>query len=203
MAVETSLLDRGMLELHLGDSVADCLVAANAEIICRLQQVILIVGRMGIMTAHAVPLGGYLMSTEGLGRNDFVVAFDADCFRGRVQKLSVGTSMGIVTSRALRCLHWRVNELALQLFLEIGMAIETKLPLGSRFEFELVLCACERKCEGEGYRKQEQDPMIFGTHQVSSPHVLRPMPRLGDVAFVTRSRCEGWVDILPEEFGIV
>jgi len=113
MAIEASVIDRGVFEFNFRDAVADCLVAANAEIISRLQQVILIVGRMGIMTAHAAPLDGYLMSTEGLGRNDRVVAFDADCFRGRVQKLSVSTSMGIVTSRALRRFHGRVNELAL------------------------------------------------------------------------------------------
>ncbi len=96
------------------------------------------------MTLHAIPFHGNLVRTDGFVWKDFLVAFKADHTWSRVQKLSVGSSMRIVTSGALASLHRGVNELTFQLFLEIGMAVQAKLSFGSGLQLELILPVASR-----------------------------------------------------------
>jgi len=139
MAIQASPLDRVVLELDFRDGVADRLVAPNAEFIPGLQQVALIVGGMWIVTLHAIPFDSDLMGADGFVGNNSFMALEAHPSCRRIQKLSVGRGMRVVAPGTLGTLHRGVYELAFELFLEIGMAVETQLPVGPRLELELIL----------------------------------------------------------------
>ncbi len=91
------------------------------------------------MALRAISFDGYLVRTHRLLRNYLVVARQADCARRSSQKLSVNRCMRIVASDAFGRLHRGVHKLALELFLEIVMAIEAKLSFCSRLQSELIL----------------------------------------------------------------
>ncbi len=62
----------------------------------------------------------------------------------------------IVASDTLCRLHGGVHELALELFLEVGMTVETQLPFGSRLQPELVLGVDDRNGEdGQPHESQK------------------------------------------------
>ena len=139
VAVQATTLDRAVLEFDFRDGIAKGFMAANAEVVPGLQQVAFVVGGVWIMAPHTIPLNGYLVSTDRLLGNDVVVALQADRTRRRVQELAVGGGMRIMASGTFGRLHRSVNELALELLLEVVMAVETKLSFGPRLQSELVL----------------------------------------------------------------
>ena len=137
MTGETPFSHRGMLEPDLGQSFAHRLVAVQAELVPTLNQVELVVCRVRVMALHAAPLAHGFMDAAGTRRHDGAVAEAADIAGFGREQLAVGRSVRTMAADAFAGLEGRVDERLLDLILQVGMAVQTELAVGSGLELEL------------------------------------------------------------------
>lgn len=94
---------------------------------------------MWIVTFHAISLDGYLVDADRLLGNDVAMTIQADRARRRSQKLPVSRRVRIVAAGTFGRLDRGVHEFALELFLEIVMAVQAQLSFRPRLQSEFIL----------------------------------------------------------------
>ncbi len=157
VAVCASLFDRVMLEFCGRCLVADVLVTSKTEVIPRLQQIELIVGRMGVMTVDALALQRNFMHAPGVCGNNVFMTLETyfTCIRG--QLFIVVGRMRVMTAYALTDLYRRMNKGFLQLLLKIRMTAQTKLPVRAGLQMEGVVLRVCNSGEDDRQRGKNQN----------------------------------------------
>ena len=93
------------------------------------------------MAFHTIPLESNFMSTLRFIRKDPFMTLETDLIGIGIEQLPMPRGMRVMALGAFPALDGGVNELALQFFFEIGMAVQAEFAPGVRFQLEFtVLC---------------------------------------------------------------
>ena len=131
-------------------------MAAETEIIPRLQEIRFMIGGMGIMAPNAVTFSSNLMTAFCLLRDNGFMTLKAGFVRIVTEQFAMGRGMGVVALRTFAILYRGMDKRALQLFAELVMAIEAELPRRPGFQLKLVLGVGQGK-NGHGNEEQKQE----------------------------------------------
>jgi len=151
VARDAALGHGAVLERVRADGRGHVLVAAEADIVSRKDQIVLVLRRVRIVAAHAVAAGDRLVNALRPGRDDTGVALQADRARLRGEELAVRGSVRIVTVRAVSLFDRSMDEGELQNVLEVRMAAHAVGPLGAGLEVKGI-----RVRSGEGRRRDQR-----------------------------------------------
>ena len=141
VTVETPFLNGVVLELGLCDQVHPVFMTSVAQLVTAVQEIVLILGGMRVMTLDTLAFQGDFMRTASVLRQNFSMAGETDPAHFSRQLFGEFRRMGVVTRRASRFQDRGVDERFLQLALEVGMAGEAYLLLGSRLQPEPAFLA--------------------------------------------------------------
>jgi len=179
VAVDALFLHRVVLEFFLRNRVHLVFMAAVAQLVAALEQIVLIVCGVRIVALYALAFQGDLVRAARVLRQYRAMARQADPAQVGRQLFRIVRCMGAVTRRASR-FYRRVDERFFQLSLEVRVARQADLLPCIRFqpEFTLgtfftdLLCCClgrfrrllcrlrirlRRKTEAH-YRKNRDNP---------------------------------------------
>jgi hypothetical protein len=134
MAVETPLLDGRVFEPGLRYRLPKILVTTEAEFVPRFHEVPLVVRRMGIMATGAFAIDDNLVRAFRFFRRKLLMATEAYPGGIGLQQFPVGGGVGIMATGTFPFFYWCMEEGALELFLEVHVAVCADLPFRAGLE---------------------------------------------------------------------
>lgn len=119
------------------EGVGHILMTVEAEFIPATNQVVLVLGGMGVVAEGAAAVRHHFMRAAGIFDNHVAVAEGTNLALGRGQQFSMIGGMGVVATGTFPALYRRMDKFLGDLVGKIHMTAKTELAGGSGFEFEI------------------------------------------------------------------